>query len=169
MTAFFGFQPGDKTPFRDVRMRQAWSMAMDRDLFLDTFGNADKFKSGGVPIDTFWHAALPKTAFKGWPLDPKAKDFGPNGQYFQHNIAEAKKLMSAAGYSSSTAIESHQIGGPDYGALYPKGSANKKELDRVIKQLIDDGTLAKLSAVYLGSAFGQDPAKIPYFTVDGGS
>ncbi|KAB1981370.1 amino acid ABC transporter substrate-binding protein [Streptomyces triticiradicis] len=56
-----------------------------------------------------------------------------------------------------------------YGALYPKGSSNKKELDRVIKQLIDDGTLAKLSAVYLGSAFGQDPAKIPYFTVDGGS
>ncbi len=120
VTAFFGFQPGDKTPFRDVRMRQAWSMAMDRDLFLDTFGNAEKFKSGGVPIETYWHAALPKTAFKGWPLDPKSKDFGPNSQYFQHNIAEAKKLMSAAGYSSSTAIESHQIGGPDYGALYPK-------------------------------------------------
>ncbi|WP_037621308.1 ABC transporter substrate-binding protein [Streptomyces aureus] len=56
-----------------------------------------------------------------------------------------------------------------YGALYPKGSANRKELDRVIKQLIDDGTLTKLSAVYLGAAFGQDPAKIPYFTVEQGS
>ncbi|MCT9011068.1 ABC transporter substrate-binding protein [Streptomyces rhizosphaerihabitans] len=56
-----------------------------------------------------------------------------------------------------------------YGALYPKGSPNKDELDRIIRQLIDDGTLTKLSAVYLGAAFGQDPAKIPYFTVDNGS
>jgi polar amino acid transport system substrate-binding protein len=56
-----------------------------------------------------------------------------------------------------------------YGALYPKGSTEKDELDRIIRQLIDDGTLTKLSAVYLGAAFGQDPAKIPYFTVDEGS
>ncbi|GGX81132.1 ABC transporter substrate-binding protein [Streptomyces fructofermentans] len=56
-----------------------------------------------------------------------------------------------------------------YGALYPKGSPNRGELDRIIRQLIDDGTLAKLSAVYLGAAFGQDPDKIPYFTVGGGS
>ncbi|WRZ93873.1 ABC transporter substrate-binding protein [Streptomyces sp. NBC_01007] len=56
-----------------------------------------------------------------------------------------------------------------YGALYPKGSPNKDEVDRIIRQLIDDGTLTKLSAVYLGAAFGQDPAKIPYFTVDNGS
>ncbi|MFE2530552.1 ABC transporter substrate-binding protein [Streptomyces sp. NPDC059371] len=56
-----------------------------------------------------------------------------------------------------------------YGALYPKGSPNKSELDHVIKQLIDDGTLAKLSVVYLGAAFGQDPDKIPYFTVKEGS
>ncbi|MFB7333132.1 ABC transporter substrate-binding protein [Streptomyces adustus] len=52
-----------------------------------------------------------------------------------------------------------------YGALYPKGSPNKHDVDRIIRQLIDDGTLTKLSAVYLGAAFGQDPAKIPYFTV----
>ncbi|MEV8592826.1 ABC transporter substrate-binding protein [Streptomyces sp. NPDC052012] len=56
-----------------------------------------------------------------------------------------------------------------YGALYPKGSPDKEELDRIIRQLIDDGTLAKLSAVYLGAAFGRDPAKIPYLTVDDGS
>ncbi|MFJ5559105.1 ABC transporter substrate-binding protein [Streptomyces sp. NPDC093250] len=58
--------------------------------------------------------------------------------------------------------------GQSYGALYPKGSADKEELDQVIKQLIDDGTLTKLSAVYLGAAFGQDPVKIPYLRVDDG-
>ncbi|MFE4702601.1 ABC transporter substrate-binding protein [Streptomyces sp. NPDC056738] len=56
-----------------------------------------------------------------------------------------------------------------YGALFPKGSPNRNEVDRIIKQLIDDGTLAKLSVVYLGAAFGQDPDKIPYFTVKQGS
>ncbi|MGW5033438.1 ABC transporter substrate-binding protein [Streptomyces nigra] len=56
-----------------------------------------------------------------------------------------------------------------YGALYPTGSPNRAELDRVIRQLIDDGTLAKLSAVYLGAAFGRDPAKIPFITVDDNS
>lgn len=55
-----------------------------------------------------------------------------------------------------------------YGAV-PEGVAEPGELDRIIRQLIDDGTLAKLSAVYLGGAFDQDPAKIPYFTVDDGS
>jgi ABC-type transport system substrate-binding protein len=119
VTAFFGFQPGDKTPFRDVRVRQAWSLAMDRDLFLATFGNAEKFKAGGTPVDLHWHAALPKTAFRGWPLDPKGKDFGPNAQYYQHNIAEARKLLSAAGVANTT-MESHAIAGPDYGANYPK-------------------------------------------------
>ena len=59
--------------------------------------------------------------------------------------------------------------GQSYGALYPKGSAEREELDRVIRQLIDDGTLTKLSAVYLGAAFGQDPVKIPYLEVDDGS
>ncbi len=58
--------------------------------------------------------------------------------------------------------------GQSYGALYPKESPDKDELDRIIKQLIDDGTLAKLSAVYLGAAFGRDPVKIPYLTVDDG-
>src|SRR6185436_4256587 len=26
------------------------------------------------------------------------KDFGPNGKYFKHDLAEAKKLLAAAGY-----------------------------------------------------------------------
>src|SRR4029450_6819949 len=111
VSTFFGFQPGDKTPFRDVRLRQAWSMALDRDLFVSTFGNVEKFQSQGVPVETYWNAALPVTAFKGWPLDPKGKDFGSNGQYFQHNLAESKKLLAAAGFANGLTVVSNQIGG----------------------------------------------------------
>src|SRR5439155_3373774 len=36
---------------------------------------------------------------EGWWLDPKGKEFGPNAKYFQHDVAEAKKLLAAAGYA----------------------------------------------------------------------
>lgn len=50
----------------------------------------------------------------------------------------------------------------DYGAVYPKGSANNTALDEVIRALIDDGTVAQLTATWLTSVWGQDPAKVPY-------
>ena len=53
--------------------------------------------------------------------------------------------------------------GETYGALYPKDSPNAANFDKIIQALIDDGTLAKLSAKYLAAAWGADPTKIPYF------
>ena len=45
----------------------------------------------------------------GWWLDPKGKDFGPNGKYFQHDIADAKKLLAAAGYANGLDVTSNRI------------------------------------------------------------
>ncbi len=53
--------------------------------------------------------------------------------------------------------------GETYGALYPKGSANGKALDKIITALMKDGTLKALSAKYLAAAWGSDPGKVPYF------
>ncbi len=53
--------------------------------------------------------------------------------------------------------------GETYGALYPKGSANEKALDKIITTLKKDGTLKALSAKYLAAAWGSDPGKVPYF------
>lgn len=49
-----------------------------------------------------------------------------------------------------------------YGAVYPKGSPNNAVLDQVIRSLIDDGTVAELTATWLSAVWGQDPAKVPY-------
>jgi polar amino acid transport system substrate-binding protein len=53
--------------------------------------------------------------------------------------------------------------GETYAAIYPKGSPNEPILNKIIQSLIDDGTLQKLSAKYLGKAWGADPTTIPYF------
>ena len=57
VTAFFGFQPGDKTPFRDVRMRQAWSMARDSGT-----KSAPTWREGSVSASSRrWSATPPNT------------------------------------------------------------------------------------------------------------
>jgi polar amino acid transport system substrate-binding protein len=68
--------------------------------------------------------------------------------------AESKGKMVVVGQYST---------GEQYGALFPKGSANAATLDKVLQALIADGTTKKLSAKYLAASWGADPAKIPYF------
>jgi peptide/nickel transport system substrate-binding protein len=105
----FGWLPAGKSPFLDERVRQAVSMAIDRDLFIDTVLNVSKFESAGLPVQTGWSTALASTS-AGWWLDPKSKDFGPNAKYFRHDVAEAKKLLAAAGYPKGFEIVSSAPG-----------------------------------------------------------
>lgn len=74
-------------------------------------------------------------------------------------LAEAKqtgnKLEVAGQYKT----------GEKYGAIYPKGSANEKALDKGITTLKNDGTLKTLSKDYLGPAFGGDPSSVPVWAV----
>jgi polar amino acid transport system substrate-binding protein len=73
-------------------------------------------------------------------------------------------VLAQAGASNGTQVVVGQYStGETYGALYPKGSANEATLDKIIQALIDDGTLAKLSAKYLAAAWGADPTTVPYY------
>ena len=56
----FGWLPlaDGSTPFMDERVRQAVSMAINRDLFQDTFFNISKFEQAGLPVNTRWNTAL---------------------------------------------------------------------------------------------------------------
>jgi peptide/nickel transport system substrate-binding protein len=84
---FFNF---DIKPWQDKRMRQAISLAMDRvgiEKIMDATGQGD------------WHSHI-SPALAPFYVSPKTNEaeFGPNAKYFKRNIAEAKALMSAAGY-----------------------------------------------------------------------
>jgi peptide/nickel transport system substrate-binding protein len=115
--SIFGWQ-GD-SPFKDERVRQAYSMLMDRDLLIDVARNVTKFKNEGLPVETRWNTNLQCT-FNGWWLDPQSKEFGPNAKYFEHNVAEAKKLLAAAGHANGLEVLSSHITTNEYGTDFPK-------------------------------------------------
>ena len=116
----FGWNPTppERTPFRDERVRQAYSMSWDRDLFTDVLYNVDQFRAAGLPVETRWNTEMPANFYTGWWLDPKSNDFGPNARYMKRDIAEAKKLMAAAGFQNGVEVQNTYWtsgeGGPDF-------------------------------------------------------
>jgi len=87
------------SPFKDVRVRQAVSYAMDRETVADIIADRAKFRAEGFDLATKYQTALGRGWGDYW-LDPQnEKEFGPNGKYWsKFDIGEAKKLLAAAGY-----------------------------------------------------------------------
>jgi ABC-type transport system substrate-binding protein len=79
-----------------------------------------QFEKAGLSQQISWasHVGVGMTGF--W-LDPRTdggKALGEGGKYFQHNPAEAKKLLTAAGYKDGLRVESSFNAGTNYGATY---------------------------------------------------
>jgi peptide/nickel transport system substrate-binding protein len=75
----------DLPPFKDVRVRQAMSLAIDRQGILDAVAEGVGVMNPAVPA-----------AFKEWSLP--ISQLGDGARYFRHDPAEARRLLAAAGY-----------------------------------------------------------------------
>jgi peptide/nickel transport system substrate-binding protein len=95
----------DQPPFNDVRVRQAVSMALNRD-------NAIQVIQAGRGN---WNNAIP-WAFSEWWLDPRGADMGPNAKYIGYDLATAKQLLAAAGYPNGFGVE--LVSTPGYGQVF---------------------------------------------------
>lgn len=105
--AFFGRT--EDNPFLDDRIRTAWVMCINRDLFLDTFYNIENLRQEGLPMEAFWDTSLAANVYEGWWLDPQSEEFGDSAKFYSGNVSEASKLLAAAGYPD----------GIDYKAYWP--------------------------------------------------
>ncbi len=112
----FGWLPAGGSPFQDERVRQALSMAYDRDAWIDVFYNVSGYADQGLPVEVAWNSSVPLVT--GWSRDPRDSGFGENAKYFMYNPDEAKSLMAAAGFGDGLDVISTYIGGPQYGTNY---------------------------------------------------
>ena len=53
-------------------------------------------------------------------MDPKSKEFGSDGKYYQHDVAEAKKLLGAAGFPNGLDTDSYHITTAENGVDFPR-------------------------------------------------
>jgi ABC-type transport system substrate-binding protein len=87
-----------ESPFRDERLRIAYYKCFDRDLYITAAYNTDIFAKEGLPVQEFWEGSFGRSTYDGWLLDPKStKDYGDKQKNFVYDLAEAKKLVEAAG------------------------------------------------------------------------
>ncbi len=135
----FGYWNVNVPPFNDVRVRQAVSLALDRDetikVLYEGRGHYDNFIPPG--LDSYY-------------LDPLGPDQGPTAKYFKRDVAAAKKLLADAGYPDG--IKVPMISTVDaYGPVFNQG------LELVVKQLKDAGIIADLRlqpyASYIGTTY----------------
>jgi ABC-type transport system substrate-binding protein len=115
----FGMQPG--SPFRDYRVRLAAAMLIDRDAWIDTVSNVTTFKKEGYPQQVRYGSHL-ASGWEGYWVDPKSADMGEGAKSFTLNVAEAKKLLAAAGFTGPIETEIAWIPEAYYGTEFGKWS-----------------------------------------------
>jgi peptide/nickel transport system substrate-binding protein len=145
-TNFFGKQEFETAPWKDERVRQAMRMSIDWDAVREQFDNRDEFAAEGLDVESRFptHVKSGGASYLYW-LDPKGKEFGPNAKYLLYDLAEAKKLMSAAGFANGIEMDGYMNAGTEYGTTtYPE----------VVQISIDQWALSGLFRVKLN--------RIPY-------
>ena len=120
----FGSNPDSL--FKDERVRIAYMRTIDRDAFISAAANTDQFAKEGLPVQTFWEGAFGAGYYSSAYLDPKSKDYGPNAKNFVADIAEAKKLLEAAGHK--TPLDIDQVYAAPGPSSFPAGFFTRAEI-----------------------------------------
>ena len=104
--------------WKDDRFRRAVSMALDRDRLTDIGYGTSALRDAGLPVDLVWNNIIPAGWGERWWLDPQSAAHGPSGEFFQHQIPEAIKMLAAAGVEDRFSIPYFYTG--RYGGPFPR-------------------------------------------------
>lgn len=90
----FDYKPG--SIFRDVRVRRAVELLIDKDAYIDAFFNVPAMQAAGLGVEGLWNSHMPAGDPDYW-IDPRdTKEFGAGAENFKFDVAEAKALLRAA-------------------------------------------------------------------------
>lgn len=118
---------------------------------------------GGTTAEPFVNGVLKAKTVRVYPETPAMFAALQAGQIDAAMIDTSILLAQAKESAGRFEVVGQYLSDDIYGALYPKGSANKAQIDKIIQAMIADGTLKKLSAKYLSVAWGADPLAIPFW------
>jgi peptide/nickel transport system substrate-binding protein len=120
----------EQKPFSDVRVRQAISLAIDRQAIIDTALEGAGIVNPPIPA-----------ALTDWALP--IKELGDGARYYRHDPAEARRLLAGAGYPN---------GFPGSVCFATYGSTVLVDtMQLVLKQLKDVGIDARLDQKEYGA------------------
>ncbi len=112
-----GFSGIEAGPWNDPLVRQAISLALDRDALFDALYDPAKVEAAGLePPEVKWHSHI-NLGFGGFGRDTRTdaalKEFFGSGDRAK-DIADAKQLLEDAGYGGGFTVNYHYT--KDYGA-----------------------------------------------------
>jgi peptide/nickel transport system substrate-binding protein len=120
-TNFFGYKDFETSPWGDARVRIAMRMGVDWQGVRAQIGNTIEFANAGVPVESRipTHVKAGGIGYPYW-LNPEQGKLGDLSKNLLFNVAEAKKLLSAAGVANGFDIDGFMNGGTEYGTTtYP--------------------------------------------------
>ncbi len=136
---YFMYWRLDAPPFNDIRVRQAVSLALDRDEIIKVLWEGTGYLNNALPA-----------GLQSFYLDPRSTDMGPNAKYFKRDVDAAKKLLADAGFAGGLRV-------PLVSTLNAYGNTFNQSVELVIKQLKDAGIQADLRpqdySAYISSTF----------------
>ncbi|MHB8644672.1 MAG: ABC transporter substrate-binding protein [Thermomicrobiales bacterium] len=136
---YFMYWRVDAPPFNDVRVRQAVSLALDRDELITVLDEGKGYINNSIPA-----------GLESWWLDPRGADMGPSAKYFKRDVDAAKKLLADANFPVGQKI-------PFISTQNAYGDTFNSSIELVIKQLKDAGIQLDFQpqdyAAYISSTF----------------
>jgi peptide/nickel transport system substrate-binding protein len=118
-TAGIGFGRGDpNSPFlKDNRLRQAVSVAIDRDTITEVLNDVDAWRALGLDREYHHINAVVGVGFSKWWTDPRGPEMGEEAQFFEFDPQKAKQLLSAGGFPNGLDTEMH-FAANNYAQIY---------------------------------------------------
>lgn len=102
----FGEPRDGSAPWADARVRRAISLSLNRADMITALYNVEGLEEVGLEVASRvgWHNILP-AGYTGQSVDPRTD--AKTGRWIRHDVAEARKLLEAAGYGDGFEVPYH--------------------------------------------------------------